>query len=273
MTNSRADYRKRNRRVWNELVESGSLFARVATDAEVADPHGTLDGRGWLPDSLHGQRVLCLASGGGWQAILYAAAGATVTVVDLSDQMLRLDDQEASRRGLAVTTVQASMDEMPMLGDGVFDIVHQPVSTCYVPSVRSVYAEVSRVLRDGGIYISQHKQPTSLQISHRNERQQFVVGVEYYQSGPIARQVDESYRESGAAEYLHRWEDLVGGLCQSGFVLEDLCEPVRADYSADVSHYGYRGRYIPPYLRLKARRVVRPPVDDSSENATIWTPA
>lgn len=271
MPDGSSGYLERNKRVWNQLASSGSLFAKVATDEEVTDPHRILDGRGWLPKSLHDRDVLCLASGGGWQAILYAAAGANVTVVDLSDEMLRLDTQEATRRGLKVTTVQASMDDLSQLGDSRFDVVHQPVSTCYVPSVRAVYREVARVLRDDGIYISQHKQPTSLQISHRTERQQFVIGVEYYHEGPVPRQIDESYRESGTAEYLHRWEELVGGLCQSGFVVEDLCEPARADYSVDVSHYGYRGRYVPPYLRLKARRLPRAN-EPAVEETRIWTP-
>jgi len=266
------DYRDRNQRVWNHLAASGSLFARVATDDELRDAHRTLDGRGWLPESLHQQRVLCLASVGGWQSILYAAMGAPGAVVDISGEMLRLDRDEADRRGLAVRTVQASMDDLSELGDATFDIVHQPVSTCYVPSVEAVYREVARVLSDDGIYISQHKQPASLQVSHRNERQQFVIGVEYYHDGAIPRQVDQSYRESGAAEYLHRWEQLVGGLCRSGFVIEDLCEPARADYNVDVTHYGYRGRYIPPYLRMKARRLPRASVGNEAAGTEIWTP-
>ena len=59
----------------------------------------TLDGRGWLPKSVVGLDVLCLASGGGWQSILYASAGARVTVVDLSEGMLELDQQEAENSG------------------------------------------------------------------------------------------------------------------------------------------------------------------------------
>lgn len=272
MSADSTEYRDHNRRVWNQLAATGSLFARVATDQEIADPFATLDGRGWLPATLHGLDVLCLASGGGWQAILYAAAGATVTVVDLSDEMLQRDIEEAKRRRLSVRTMQASMDDLSDLGDATFDIVHQPVSTCYVPSLRAVYDEVARVLRDDGTYISQHKQPTSLQISHRNERQQFVIGVEYYHAGPIPRQVDESYRESGAAEYLHRWEELIGGLCHAGFILEDFTEPLRADETADVSHYGYRGRYVPPYVRMKARRRCRTPPNGSTSESQLWIP-
>ena len=269
------DYRSANQQAWNQLADSDSLFARVATDEECRKPMQTLDGRGWLPDSVAGLNVLCLASGGGWQSILYAAAGANVTVVDLSESMLRLDTREARRRRFQVQTVHTSMDDLSMFADESFDIVHQPVSTCYVPDLKPVYAGISRVLRSHGLYISQHKQPVSLQISHRNERQQFVIGVEYYHEGPLPQQQDTSYRESGATEYLHRLEQIVGDLCLSGFVIEDLREPKRADYKVDVSHFGYRGRFVPPYVRMKARRVERTSADSRSENSAfsrIWTP-
>ncbi|MCA9084697.1 MAG: class I SAM-dependent methyltransferase, partial [Planctomycetaceae bacterium] len=59
-------------------------------------------------------------------------------------------------------------------------------------------------------------------------------------------------------------------LCRSGFVLEDLREPVRANYNVDVSHYGYRGRFVPPYLRMKARRLPR--TNAIEKSSTIWTP-
>ena len=268
------DYRNNNQQAWNHLADTGSLFARVATDHECRQPLRTLDGRGWLPASVAGLNVLCLASGGGWQAILYACAGANVTVVDLSESMLKLDNQEAKRRGLKIQTVHTSMDDLSMLGDESFDIVHQPVSTCYVPCLKPVYAEVARVIRDHGIYISQHKQPVSLQISHRNERHQFVIGVEYYHEGPLPKQQDTSYREKGATEYLHRMEEIVGGLCVSGFVIEDLREPKRADYNVEVSHFGYRGRFVPPYVRMKARRVARKSSDSTEESSgfKIWIP-
>nr|AGC72078.1 conserved hypothetical protein-putative SAM-dependent methyltransferase [uncultured bacterium A1Q1_fos_291] len=269
------NYRDANRQAWNQLADSGSLFARVATDEECRAPLRVLDGRGWLPESVAGLNVLCLASGGGWQSILYAAAGANVTVVDLSESMLKLDAREARRRRFQVQTVQASMDDLSMFAEQSFDIVHQPVSTCYVPDLKPMYAGIARVLRNHGLYISQHKQPISLQISHRNERQQFVIGTEYYHEGPLPQQQDHSYRESGATEYLHRLEQIVGDLCLAGFAIEDLREPKRADYNVDVSHFGYRGRFVPPYVRMKARRVARPAADPLPEAAgcsRIWTP-
>lgn len=266
---SAREYRLQNKSAWNRLSD-GSQFAKVASDEECRDPINSLDGRGWLPASVAGLDVLCLASGGGWQSILYASASARVTVVDLSGGMLELDRREAARRGLSVTTIEGSMDDLSMLHEESFDIVHQPVSTCYVPSVVTVYEQIARVLRDGGLYISQHKQPTSAQITQRTKRDHFVIGIEYFHEGPLPKVDDTSYRESGAVEYLHRWDELVGGLCRAGFVLEDLREPRRADYKAPVEHFGYRGRFIPPYVRLKARRVPRQ--RNAEQGSKLWLP-
>jgi SAM-dependent methyltransferase len=239
------------------MAARGSRFARVATDEECLHPLQTLDGRGWLPPSVHGLDVLCLAAGGGWQSVLYAAAGANVSVVDLSAEMLRQDVEQARQRNLSVRVFARSMDDLSMFPDACFDVVHQPVSTCYVPDVTAVYGEVARVLRDGGLYISQHKQPTSLQVVERDAGDRYVVGVRYYHQGPLPPVGDTSYREAGTVEFLHRWEDLVGGLCRAGLVIEDLREPCRADDEAAPGHFGHRGQYIAPYVRLKARRVSR----------------
>lgn len=261
-------YRLTNRAAWDRLAD-GSPFSKVATDAECGDPLGTLDSRGWLPKSVMDLNVLCLAAAGGWQSILYATAGANVTVVDLSPGMLQLDRREADRRGLTLRTIEASMDDLSMLPEATFDIVHQPVSTCYVPDLAKVYREIARVSRNGGLYISQHKQPASLQITHRDVRDRYVMGVEYYRNGPLPPVEDRSYRESGATEYLHRWDQLVGELCRAGFVLEDLREPLRADYQAAAGTFGHRGRYLPPYVRLKARRLARSLVE---AKAPLWLP-
>jgi len=259
-----------NRAAWNRLAESGSVFAAVATDEECRDPLAALDGRGWLPKSIHRLDVLCLAAGGGWQSILYAFAGANVTVVDLSPAMLRIDEREAARRNLAVRTIEASMENLSMLGAATFDLVHQPVSTCYVPRLAPVYAEIARVLRPGGLYISQHKQPASLQITHRDSKERYILGLEYYHSGPLPEVPDRSYREPGAVEYLHSWEELVGELCAAGFVLEDLREPDRSNRDAAPGHFAHRGCFVAPYVRLKARRTAHDLPGCSKPS--VWAP-
>ncbi|WP_437224879.1 class I SAM-dependent methyltransferase [Planctomicrobium sp. SH661] len=258
-----------NRRAWDELARAQSQFANVATDEECAQPLLTLDRRGWLPGSVKGMEVLCLAAGGGWQSILYAMAGARVTVVDLSEEMLKRDEHEAQRRNLDIKIVRAPMEDLSIFAADSFDIVHQPVSTCYVPRIREVYQGIAHVLRDQGLYISQHKQPGSLQVIERDRQDRYVIGIPYYYGDPLPAVPDTAYREPGAVEYLHRWEQLVGELCRSGFVIEDVVEPRRGDPAARPGHYKHRGMFVAPYVRIKARRIRQKPVSDRSP---IWVP-
>ncbi len=258
-----------NRKAWDQLAQANSQFARVANNEECANPLLALDRSGWLPGSVKGLDVLCLASGGGWQSILYSIAGANVTVVDVSPEMLKLDAQQAEIRKVNIKIIEASMDDLSMLNDQSFDIVHQPVSTCYVPRLKDVYQEIARVLRENGLYISQHKQPTSLQITERDNFNRYVLGVSYYHNDPLPAVQDTAYREAGAVEYLHRWEDLIGELCRTGFIIEDLTEPRRGDPKAKPGNFRHRGMYIAPYVRIKARRRC---VRVESTSPLIWTP-
>jgi len=244
-----------NRRAWDALVRRKNRLTHPASDAEFCNPMKAIDGCGWLPPSIRGLRVLCLAAGGGKHGPLYAAAGAEVTVVDLSGEMLALDRQVAAERRLTLRTIQASMDDMPMLAQGEFDIVVQPVSSCYVPDVVKVYREVARVLCPGGIYIVQHKQPTSLQTNVAPTGGGYLIIEPYYRTGPLPPLYGTRLREEGTCEFLHRWEELLGGLCRSGFVIEDVQEPLHADPDAAPGTWGHRSRYVPPYVRIKARRI------------------
>ncbi|QDT70422.1 Ubiquinone biosynthesis O-methyltransferase [Planctomycetes bacterium MalM25] len=247
---------ERNRQAWNELAERGAALAQPAGEAEFADPLAAIDPAGWLRrglgGSVAGKRVLCLAAGGGRQGPLHAAAGMEVTVVDLSDAMLQRDRQVAAARGLSLRVVQTSMDDLSALRDGEFDAVVQPVSTCYVPELVPVYAAVARVLRPGGVYVSQHKTPTSLQASARVGTTGLALETPYYLDKPLPPAEPCRTREPGTLEFLHRWEELIGGLCRAGFVVEDLSEPSHANEPGD---HGRRSQYVAPYVRILARRV------------------
>ena len=244
-----------NKRAWDRRARSGERFTRPADNEAIANPLETVDGLGWLGGNIRDQRVLCLAAGGGKHALIYAAAGGIVTVVDISPAMLELDRSEAAKRGLHVRTVEASMDAMPMLADGEFDLVVHPVSTCYVPDVTPVYREVARVTRGGGVYISQHKQPTSLQANVRPSIAGYEISDPYYRQGPLPAVDDSLHREQGTLEYIHRWEELLGAMCRAGFLIEDLVEPLHAETEAAVGTFAHRSQFVAPYVRIKARRM------------------
>ena len=244
-----------NRSAWDRLAKIQDRLAKPARDADFTDPLKTVDRIGWLGSDITGKQVLCLAAGGGRQGPIYAAAGGIVTVVDLSPAMLELDRAVAAERNLELRTVEASMDDLSALQDQSFDIVIHPVSTCYVPDVKPVYAEVARVLRAGGVYVSQHKQPTSLQTTLQAQQTGYHVVFQYYRTDPLpASEHPNLIREEGTLEYIHRWEELLGAMCRSGLVIEDITEPLHAKPDAEISSFAHRAQFVAPYIRVKARR-------------------
>lgn len=230
-------------------------MARPAGDKEIQNPGFITNPWGWIGADVAGLRVLCLAAGGAKHSVLFALAGAETTVIDISPAMLELDRQAAAERNLKIRVIEGSMGDMPMFEEAEFDLVIQPVSTCYVPDILAVYREVARVLKPGGLYISQHKQPQSLQAALRPIGVGYLVQERYYRSGPLP-QIDtvNPVREVGAREFLHRWDDLLGGLCKNGFVIEDVQEPRHADFNAAAGTFKHRCCYLPPYIAFKARR-------------------
>jgi len=264
-----------NRRAWDALVRKKQRFTRPAPDEQLHDPLGTVDGAGWLGGDIRGKRVLCLAAGGGSQSILYAAAGADVTVVDISPEQLALDREAARERNVAVRTVEASMTDLSALADASFDVVIHPVSTCYVPDIRPVFREAARVTVAGGLYISQHKTPQSLQAEQKPAGEGYRLVEPYYRTGPLPPVVGSRLREEGTLEFLHRWEELIGGICRAGFVIEDLLEPLHATKDAAPGDFAHRAAFIAPYVRIKARRVgTKPmqPAEGESVPSRLWTP-
>lgn len=251
-----------NKAAWDRLAKKQDRLARPARDIDFADPLASVDGPGWLEGNISNKRVLCLAAGGGRQGPIYAAAGAKVTVVDLSPAMLDLDKQVAVERKLNIRTIETSMDDLSALGDQTFDIVIHPVSTCYITDVSTTYREVARVLVLGGLYISQHKQPTSLQTSLEAEQGGYRIARSYFQNTPLPPpRKPNLVREDGTLEYIHRWEVLLGEMCRAGLFIEDLSEPLHAKPDANPGSFEHRSQFVPPYVRVKARksRSAQPP--------------
>ena len=79
----------------------------------------------WYPE-IKGCDVLCLASGGGQQGPIFAAAGANVTVFDNSPKQLERDRVVAERDNLQIKTVQGDMADLSVFADESFDLIIHP---------------------------------------------------------------------------------------------------------------------------------------------------
>jgi len=72
--------------------------------------------------------------------------------------------------------------------------------------------------------------------------------------GPLPPDSPSRLRETGTQEFVHSLTAILGGLCAAGFTIEDVCEPDHTLAGAAVGSFAHRAAFVPPYLRVLARR-------------------
>ncbi|MFG2176375.1 class I SAM-dependent methyltransferase [Streptomyces niveus] len=254
MQDSGLDPVAHNRAAWDKYVQEGNewstpVSAEGVERARTGDWSIVLIGRepvnrSWLPADLTGKDVLCLASGGGQQGPILAAAGARVTVFDNSPRQLGQDRMVAARDGLDLRTVLGDMGDLGAFGDAAFDIVFHPVSNLFVPDLAPVWRECFRVLRPGGTLLAGFLNPDVYLFDHEalDERGELTV-VHTLPYSDVARYSAEEratkFGADAALEYSHTLTGQIGGQLAAGFVLGGFAEaPHQSNASARyMSHY------------------------------------
>jgi 2-polyprenyl-3-methyl-5-hydroxy-6-metoxy-1,4-benzoquinol methylase len=260
------DLIEHNRRAWNQLSEGGirwgepvdpSVLARarngdwdVALAGEEPVPHAWFGNAG----QIAGTRVLCLASGGGQQAPILAAAGADVTSLDLSDVQLAKDRQVAEQNGLALKCQQGSMTDLSRFHNASFDTVFLPVAIGYIADVHVVWRECARVLRPSGRLLVGMINPL-VSLFDENEGEA-GVGLQVVNTLPYAEvdalapaERDAALARGMAFSWSHTLTDLIGGQLGAGLQLLALAEARRSDSRAPNIN-----RFTTTYIMTAAER-------------------
>jgi SAM-dependent methyltransferase len=250
-----------NRAAWDRQVEADDEWTvPVGPDVIAAARAGSwsvvLIGyeqlpRDWLPDPIAGTDVLCLASGGGQQGPVLAAAGATVTVLDNSPRQLGQDRLVADRDGLELTTVLGDMRDLSAFRDASFDLVFNPVSSLFSPDLAPVWQECYRVLRPGGQLLTGFMNPDIyiFDADANENRGELIVRHALPYSDVTHLSSDERERLWGLdspVEYSHTLTEQIGGQLAAGFVITGFREqPHHADATAP---------FMPGYYATRAAK-------------------
>lgn len=256
------DITRHNSKAWDKKVERGSNYTKpvsseiieqsklgqweITVTTEKAVP------RNWFPESIDGLHILCLASGGGQQGPILAAAGADVTVLGISMKQLEQDEMVAKREGLNLKTVHGDMSDLSMFEENYFDMVIHPVSNLFVKEIRPVWNEVSRVLRDKGILIAGFANPL-LWIFDDEQERKGILDVKY--SVPSStldhlseEKIEEYINANETIEYAHTLEDQVQGQIDAGFVITGF-------YEDDFGGTRIIDNYIKTFIATRAVKV------------------
>jgi SAM-dependent methyltransferase len=253
--------RNHNRDAWDRQVEAGNPWTVPVGSAEIAEARlgrwqilltpGKPVPRAWFPE-LRGCKVLCLASGGGQQAPILAAAGARVTVLDNSPRQLAQDRWVAAREALTITTEEGDMADLHLFRDESFDLVVHPVSNSFVPEVRPVWAEAHRVLRHGGMLLAGFANPMRYLFDLELEERAGILQVKhllpYSDLESLGEDEKQRFVQDGEPfEFSHTLEDQIGGQLDAGFVLTGFYEDRYDDPAEDLL-----SRYTDSFIATRA---------------------
>lgn len=254
------DITEYNREAWDREVEAGNPWTRpvesqVTEAARGGDWQILLTPvkpvpRDWF-GVLKGQNVLCLASGGGQQGPVLAAAGARVAVLDNSPAQLAQDRLVAMRDGLDIQLELGRMDDLSRFPDSTFDLIIHPVSNLFVPNIRPVWREAFRTLGPRGSLLSGFANPVSYLFDPEEvDRGTFVVrhSLPYSDLTSLSRgALDEYVKKGEPLEFGHSLDDQIGGQLEAGFVITGFYEDRWPAHPLD--------KYVPMFM---ATRAVKP---------------
>lgn len=182
------DHLQHNRDAWNRESAAGGQWS-IPVSAKIIEaarggeweliltPLKAVP-RHWF-GALKGRRVLCLASAGGQQAPILAAAGAQVVSFDLSDQQLARDAEVAARDKLDLQCVRGDMADLSQFPDNSFDLIFHAVSNVFVPDVEQVWRECFRVLRPRGYLLAGYMNPSFFLFDHDESIRTGKLEVKY----------------------------------------------------------------------------------------------
>ncbi len=248
-----AEINQTNQKAWNTLAASERFVVQEPVRLTLEQASMALDP--WLSqEGVREREVLCLAAGGGTHAPLLSCAGARVAVVDQNAELLSADQHFATRHGFQIDARQEDMHDLQSFSPESFDIVLQPVSTSYSTNLAAVFSEVMRVLRPGGLYVSQHKSPVALQVVTEAGGFKFATRQGTQLTADSHSVI--GLHEAGCMETAHSLTSIIGGICRAGFVVEDFIEPLHADAWASKGTIQDLAQYCPPYLKIKARKTL-----------------
>jgi SAM-dependent methyltransferase len=207
----------------------------------------------WFPP-LAGLRVLCLASGGGQQGPIFAAAGAEVTVLDASANQLAQDRHVAQRDGLSIRTVQGDIADLSVFETSSIDLVFNPPSTLFVPELDPIWRECHRVLTPEGLLMTGFMNPDEFVFDPAalDEEGIFVVRyplpfIEHETLSPD--ELEERRRHGEMFHFSHSMEAQLGGLLVAGFVITGFYEDRRSEADGNPIRH-----YMPSNFVVKAQK-------------------
>lgn len=252
-----------NSAAWDKEVGQACIWTRVVGPEVIAEarkgnwsvvltPTRPVPGE-WFGE-LKDKDLLGLASGGGQQMPVFAAAGARVTSFDNSAAQLGQDELVAKREGLNIRIEKGDAADLSRFADASFDLIFHPCSNCFMPELQPIWRGCFRVLRSGGTLLSGFANPAMFIFDRFSEENEGVLKVRhklpYSDAGSLEEwELAEMIEKGEPLEYSHTLTGQIGGQIEAGFSITGFYE----------DHWQHDDRALNSFMpSFIATRAVRP---------------
>jgi len=202
---------------WAEMRDRDGLWRRCPEEPELGFAGGAYELIGSLAGSVEGKDGAVVGSGDNHAVFALAGMKAKVTSIDISERQLAAASARADQLGLAIEFVRADAADLGVIADRSFDLVCSTNGFfVWIADLRTVYAEVFRILKPGGFYVFYDVHP--FQRPWADRTMPIEVDKPYWQTGPFR---DD---KEGTFEFNWTMADLLNAGTDAGLVLRRILE-------------------------------------------------
>ena len=205
--------------------------------------------REWFGD-VRGKDVLCLASGGGQQVPILAAAGANVTSFDNSAKQLN-EINSLRKERIWKSDEQGDAKDLSRFENEAFDLIFHPCSNCFMSELQPIWNECYSVLRSGGVLLSGFNHPFVYVLTVAPKKNEMFWNfrhkipysdIESWTEEEFAKMIDAGE----PLEFSHTLDEQIGGQIEAGFLIGGFYEDWWTDEARILN------KYIPTFVATKA---------------------
>jgi len=205
-----------------------------------------------LLGNLKGKEILEIGCGGAQCSVFFAKQGAKVTGIDISKEQLKFARKLIEKNKVKVDLIQGSFQDLRKIKSSSKDIVFSAYALQYSPDLLSVFRQVMKILRKGGLFVFSFNHPIWDLLDYKNLK----IRNSYFDTGKHSNK-----GSSGKfVIYTRTLSEIYNNLLKTGFFVEQIIEPDSRKRYPDDACYGvwdYKPKImkmVPPTIIFKCRK-------------------
>ena len=251
---------------WDKNAENWTKLARMGYD-RMRDLINSPAFFKMLPNisNLYGLDIGC---GEGYNTRISARKGAKITAIDISKAFIKQAKEMEQQEPLGIIYQVASGTELPF-PDNYFDFAIATMSIMDIAENEKAIVEAYRVIKAGGFFQFSIIHPFVATSDYRwveneqGKRTGFIVEnyfkklngeLEEWIFGAAPRELTDKMRKFRIPRFSRTLSEWLNLLIDTGFILEEFCEPYADDETLKHFPEEYTSRIIPYFLIIRCRK-------------------